>query len=602
LRGEDADVNLVGTPAMHRQRPILALLVTLLATTTVGSQDAVKFGDSVGKLKFTDIRWLPRTLDDFGTKKAYVLVFTNTSCPLVKRYLPTLQAMETEYRDKDVQFVALNAAEEDSVIAMATQAVQHEVEFPFVKDFAGVCARALGVRRTPEAVVLDGEKRLRYRGRIDDQYRLGGVRPAPTSHDLKEAIEAVLAGRVVAHPETEVDGCPITFAKPRKPKEVTYAEHVAPLLQKHCWQCHHAGGSAPFSLTSYKQASARAEGIAEVVAVGRMPPWFASHEFGPFVNRRALTDEERETIIDWARSGAVLGDAAKAPAPPAPPDSKWLIGIPDLVLQSAELELPAKGDIPYKYAVLPHAFPAHTWIQAAQILPDNPRVLHHGNMGFGNLTEGFNESNFITGTVPGGEPLALDDGVAFCIPKGSVLALQLHFVATGKPEKCRVAVGLRYPRAVVQQRLKNMQLTDRRFAIPPGAPAYKVSASQVLDHDVIGVGLFAHMHLRGKDMTFTAHLPDGKSDTLLVVPNYNFSWQIPYRWEPGKKRLSKGTRMECVAHYDNSAFNPYNPNPLATVRYGPQTHHEMMFGFFFYTDAAEQLGLRVDPKTGLEQR
>src|SRR5205823_9548659 len=128
------------------------------------------------------------------------------------------------------------------IVAMATQAVRHEVEFPFVKDFGGACARALGVRRTTEAVVLDAEKRLRYRGRIDDQYRLGGVRKEPTSRDLKDAIDAVLAGRNVANPETAVDGCPITFPAERKPRAVTYAEHVAPVLQKHCWECHQSGG------------------------------------------------------------------------------------------------------------------------------------------------------------------------------------------------------------------------------------------------------------------------------------------------------------------------------------------------------------------------
>jgi hypothetical protein len=129
-----------------------------------------------------------------------------------------------------------------------------------------------------------------------------------------------------------------------------------------------------------------------------------------------------------------------------------------------------------------------------------------------------------------------------------------------------------------------------------------VSATRVLEHDAVGVGLFSHMHLRGKDMTFTAHTPDNKSETLLVIANYNFSWQLAYRWEPGKKRLPKGTRLECVAHFDNSPFNPYNPDPKATVRNGPQTHNEMMYGFFFYTRADEKLNLRVDPKTGVEVR
>jgi peroxiredoxin len=583
---------------MQLPRPTLALLAAILATSAARADDPAKVGDRVGKLRLTDVRYLPRALDDFGAKKALVLVFVNTSCPLAERYLPTLKAIEKEYRDRGVQLVAVNAAEEDSVVAMATHAVQHEVEFPVVKDFGAAAARALGVRRTPEAVVLDSEKRLCYRGRIDDQYRLGGVRTEPTRRDLKDAIDAVLAGRAVAVPEAEVDGCPITLPKERRPRELTYAEHVAPVLRKHCWECHKAGGSAPFALTGYKAAAAKADALAEVVTDGRMPPWFARHDFGPFTNRRGLSDEERQTVIDWARSGAAAGDLAKAPAAPAAPENEWLIGTPDLVLKSSELELPAEGDIPYKYVVLPHVFLEDTWIQAAQILPGNARVLHHANMAFASVSEGVNEANFVTGYVPGGEPMTLDDGLAFRIPAGSVLALQIHFVATGKPEKCRVSVGLRYPRAVVQKRLRHYQLADTKFAIPPGAPAHKVAATRVLDCDAVGVGVFSHMHLRGKDMTFAAHRPDGASETLLVIPNYSFSWQVPYRWEPGKKTFPKGTRLECVAHFDNSAFNPYNPDSKATVRFGQQTHEEMMYGFFFFTDAAEQLGLRVDPKTG----
>src|SRR6478735_5506025 len=137
-------------------RPMTALALVLFAAAGRAA-DGPKVGDTVGKLKFIDIRSLPRTLDDFGKKKAVVLVFINTSCPVAQRYLPTLQALEKEYRGKDVQFVGVNAAEEDMVIAMATHAVKYEVEFPFVKDFGGVCAKSLGVTRTPEAVVLDGE-------------------------------------------------------------------------------------------------------------------------------------------------------------------------------------------------------------------------------------------------------------------------------------------------------------------------------------------------------------------------------------------------------------------------------------------------------------
>src|SRR5262249_43507109 len=162
---------------------------------------------------------------------------------------------------------------------------------------------------------------------------------------------------------------------------VTFAD-AAPVLKKHCWDCHRSGGSAPFSLTGYKEASRRAESVAEVVADGRMPPWFASHEFGPFVNRRGLSHTARGAIPDSLRPRAPPGDAPKPPPPPNPPTDKRKTPPPDPVLQSGVFDLPAKGIIPYKYAVLLHVFPEDTWVQHIQIVPDNPAVLHHGNMAY----------------------------------------------------------------------------------------------------------------------------------------------------------------------------------------------------------------------------
>jgi hypothetical protein len=381
---------------------------------------------------------------------------------------------------------------------------------------------------------------------------------------------------------------------------VTFAEHVAPILQKHCWECHRPRTTAPFPLISYKQVAARAEMIGEVVAEGRMPPWYASPEHGAFVNRRGLTAQERDTVLQWLRSGTLPGDDATTPKSPpdSTPDGNWLIGKPDLIVRAPEHRLPANGDVPYKYALLPHFFKEDTWVQGVQIVPDNPRVLHHCNMAYVQPTEKFKEANFITGVVPGGAPMMLKDRLAYRVPKGSSLILQIHYVTTGQEEKCRISVGFRYAREVVRSRLRHVLLEDRRFAIPPGAPAHPVSAAKVLEHEAIGIGLFAHMHVRGRDITFRAHYPDGKDETLLVIPNYNFDWQLPYVWEPGKVRFPKGTRLECLAHYDNSAHNPFNPDPTATVREGPQTHHEMLNGFVFYTDANEQLNLDIDAATG----
>src|SRR5947209_16136419 len=104
---------------MQIRRAILAVALVITSAVAARAQESAKVGERIGKLKFTDIRYLPRTLDDFGKKKAFVLIFTNTSCPLAQRYLPTLRALAGEFRDKDVQLIAVNAAEEDSIIAMA---------------------------------------------------------------------------------------------------------------------------------------------------------------------------------------------------------------------------------------------------------------------------------------------------------------------------------------------------------------------------------------------------------------------------------------------------------------------------------------------------
>ena len=575
-------------------------VAVLLALTTPATADQpAKVGDRIDNLTFKDIRYLSRSLNDFKDRKAFVLVFSTTSCPLVQRYWPALNRLEKDYRDKGVQFLAVNVGDDDPITAVAAQAVRHEAEFPFVKDFDAVCAGKLGVKRVPEVVVLDADRKLRYRGRIGDQYRIGGARPAPTRHDLKEALDAVLAGKPVAVPETTVDGCLVTRTEISAPKTpLTYAEHVAPILRKHCVECHRPGTSAPFALLTYEQAAAKANTIAEVVREQRMPPWYGAPDHVDFINRRGLSAKEREALRQWVKGGRQRGDDGKLPPLDLPRPDAWRIGEPDRVLDAPCHELPAEGLIPYKYVFLPYVFQEDTWVAAAQIRPDNPRVLHHCNMAYVRLGEQFAISNFITGTVPGGDAMTLEKGVAYHIPKGSLLVLQVHYITTGKPEKCKIRVGFKYASGMIQKQLRFSYLATTRYSIPPGAPAHRVSTSRVLSCDAEGVGLFSHMHLRGRDMTFKAHYSDGKSETLLVTPNFNFDWQLAYRWAPGAKKLPKGTRLECVAHYDNSAFNPFNPDPKATVRDGQQTFNEMMNGFVFYLDADEQLGLEIDGKTG----
>ena len=311
--------------------------------------------------------------------------------------------------------------------------------------------------------------------------------------------------------ETPVDGCPITKPEPtRFDKPVTFAEHVGPILRKHCADCHRPGTAAPFSLVTFEQVRDRSRAVASAVRDGRMPPWFADPRHGEFINRRGLTSAERELVLHWVDNGTPPGDLSRLPEPPKPAPG-WQIDEPDLSSKTEDVRPPGRGRCRRINTRL--AAPVHGGdLGTGRGDPARqPRVVHHANLALLSLERGFKLENFITGVVPGGDPLRLGNGVAYRIPKGSLLALQIHFVTTGKPEKCQVSVGLRFARGTVHRQLRHMLLVDTRYTIPPGAAAHPVAVTRELDRDAEGIGLFAHMHLRGKAMSFIAHLPDGRT-------------------------------------------------------------------------------------------
>ncbi|MFO1064197.1 MAG: redoxin family protein [Pirellulales bacterium] len=570
-------------------------------------------GSQVESLRFTDIRGLERSLDDFGKKKAYVLVFTTTQCPLVRKSIPKLTELIRELNDDRIAFVAVNVGMQDSIRDMAAQAIDLELPCPIVKDADAHAARALGITRTPETVVINEENRIVYRGRIDDQLRLGGTRPAAEHRELKDALAAVLDNQPITVSETPVDGCLISRSSNESSSSaVEYFPTVATIMAKRCVTCHRPDTAAPFSLVTAEDAVANAEMIAETVSNLAMPPWYAHTKHGKFQNDCSLTAEERSQVIGWVRGGCVLGQsteesrttARRVAEELAQQDQQtdgWHIGKPDLIVSLPfEQKVPATGFVPYRYALLPHIFTAETWVEAFEIRPRNPAVVHHCNMAYV-TAGGAGQETFITGYVPGGQPMDLGrfhNGTALRLPAFCGLALQIHLTTTGKPERCMIDIGLRFPKQPVHKQLQHFILDPHNFRIPPYAAKHRVQSSLEMDQDIDLLGLFTHMHVRGTDMTFTAERPNGDKEVLLQIPNYNFNWQLGYEIEAGTKKLPKKTKIEAVAHFDNSTFNPYNPDPAAVVRYGPQTVDEMFNGYGFYVASDEDLDLRVDPKTG----
>jgi mono/diheme cytochrome c family protein len=568
----------------------MRLLIRLLAVGAIchaGTAVALALGEAAPALALKDIRYLARGLDDFGAPRAFCLVFFTRQDPQADAHWRALDGFQKTYTPGALAAAMVNVGANDTIMEIAADAISHGVKVPPMKDFDAAAARALGVTQTPTVVILDAERRLQYRG--DLNYAAA-------------ALAAVMQCHPPAVPENLPEGTPLVVpVLPEPAAPVTYAEQVAPILDRHCVTCHRPGAAAPFSLRNYRQAASNAAMIAEVVREERMPPWYALPGHGPFVNARRLDEADRLAIAQWVAGGAPEGDPAQRPAPPEFPDIEWRIGTPDLVITASEVErIPATGLVAYRYLTLPYQFPEETWIQGLEILPGNPDVVHHANVAYVLPEKGYDGNNaFLTGYVPGGAPVDLTGPLAMRIPKGAVLMLQVHYVTTGKEETDQIRVGIRYAKERVQKRVHYKILRPKDIAIPPGDPLFPLGGERTLERDATLIALFAHMHLRGRDMTFTAQTPDGEEETLLVIPNYNFDWQMPYAYAPGAKQLPAGTVLRTRAHFDNSAFNPYNPDPGATVPYGDQTHHEMCDAYVFFWENDEALDLDVDPATGI---
>lgn len=580
---------------------LLSLLLAASCAPGVSDAAPLRIGEPAPAISLKDIRYLPRSVAELGAGGPVVLVFVTRECPLAKRYLPRVVEIEREYRPRGVRVAFVNVGAEETIVDAATPMAEAGVAAPLLKDFDAALARAVGVTRTPQAVVFDSELRLRYRGRIDDQMRLSGAREKPTREDLKRAIEDLLAGRAVEVAETPAEGCALEEETPPAPApDLDWAAHIGRIVIGKCAPCHRRDGEAPFPLVEYGQVKKRLDMIDEVVRERRMPPWYGSADYGEFGNHRGLTRGELKLLRAWIAAGAPEGDPADAPPPP-PPAPKWKIGEPDLVLtQVLADELPATGLVPYRYVVMPHVFLEDTYLEAIEIQGSNKPVLHHANLAYFEIGEPYRQENFITGFVPGGDPMdlaPLREGLAVRIPAGSVLGLQVHYITTGKPETNRVSVGLRFPKRPIAKLLRQQQITNTRFEIPPHAPAHPVVAGKKFERAFTAIGMFPHMHLRGRDMTYVAKFPDGSREVLLVVPNYDFDWQQSYPFAKPRS-FPAGTRIEVTAHFDNSRFNPFNPDPDSPVRFGLQTEEEMMYGFFFFTWDDEALDLVVDPKSG----
>jgi len=387
---------------------------------------------------------------------------------------------------------------------------------------------------------------------------------------------------------------------------INFAKHIAPIFQNRCEECHRPGAVAPMSLMTYEEVRPWARAIKEKVITRQMPPFHASGEIGRYDHDPRLTENEIATISKWVDGGAAKGSPKDMPAPKVW-GTGWASGQPDLVLTVRKAyTLKANPTDQYVFFVFDHVFTEDTWIRGIVTKPGNPKAVHHANThlvppNLKSPEEGYFEGDFdpsargtimISGWVPGSNDVMLPEETAVRIPKGMRFGIQIHYGPNEKETVDQTSLGLYFADGIVNKNLQ-MLFGDRKdLQILPGDANYSLTSKRTFSSDAVIRFFHVHMHLRGKSYAFRFTYPDGKVETLFEVPNYDFNWQRSYVLaEPIK--VPKGTQVEFIGAFDNSAKNKFNPDPSRTIRWGEKTTDEMMQGRIFYESESENLNLKV---------
>ncbi|MGE0535746.1 MAG: redoxin domain-containing protein [Pirellulales bacterium] len=539
-------------------------------------------------------------LHRFGATAAtrgLTFVVLTPECPIACKYVPELNRLAREYRERGIEFYGVLADPTLSRSSARQFALDFRLEFPLLFDASLELAKLLAPTHTPEAFVVLPSGELAYRGRIDDRFAaLGQERAITERHELADALAAVAAGERPAVAETAVVGCRFEALKSKGTKRpVTFNRDIAPLVWNQCASCHRTGEVAPFTLTSYADCQKRAEQLAEVVASRYMPPWKAEPGFNHFADERRLSPRQIEMFAEWAAGGTLEGNPADLPPLPAFA-SGWQLGQPDLVVEMPEpFDVPADGPDILRWFVLPLPLPPDMEVVGFEFRPGNPRVVHHsiafldisgmaqqrdaadpgpGYTNFGG--PGFPPVGYLGAWVPGAVPRKLGDGLAMMVPRRSVIALMMHYYPSGKPERDQSQIGLYLAKRGNSRPVSAIPVTSTDLEIPANEKHFRVTKSYVLPVDATALGAVPHMHYLGREMRVTARVP-GQTDPvpLIWIKNWDFNWQGEYRFaEP--IRLPKGTEIVVEGFYDNTTDNPHNPHrDPQVVRYGQETTDEM---------------------------
>jgi hypothetical protein len=476
----------------------------------------------------------------------------------------------------------------DDRAALAAAADRAGVTVPVLHDAAQLVTRTFGAGVSGEALAMDGFSLIPfYRGAIEEVCENPPAEPRRQRY-LSDAVERFLQGVAPVVEQVRPLGGSLRLVSPQV---VNYATGIAPLLQAKCVTCHRPGDVGSWAMTNHASVSRQALAIRGNILEGLMPPWHADPAHGRFANDFSLTPAEQATLVAWVDAGAPRGDGPDPLENVPPPPSDWPLGQPDVIVRIPRQSIPANGQIPYRNPLVANPLTNDVWLRAAVVKPGNRGVVHHAlifnstNTNFIQilLETGAGLSTFFAGYVPGMSPAEYPAGTGKLLRAGSTFLFQMHYTPNGTAATDVTELGLYFAAARPASELITGSAFSVRIDIPPGAKVQQPAVSTEFPKAVDIYEMSPHMHYRGDWMRYEAILPDGSRQILLNVPKYDFAWQALYRLEH-PVRLPAGSRVELHGGYDNSRWNPFNPDPQARVSFGEQTDDEMFIGYINYVE------------------
>jgi len=603
----------------------LRILTSIAATIAATSVFA---GERVGDFALIDHLGAQHHMAWYDDQHAVVIVpqavgATDSSA------IAALSELRSQFEDKGAIFFLLNPGQQTDRDTVAQDVARLGVDLPVLMDDTHLITEQLGITRMDEVVVYDPASfEISYRGPIQAE-------TADTIQQLIDGVDAdllAIAGTGAAIPNNAAEHA-----------NLSYVEDIAPIIAENCAQCHREGGIAPFAMDSKLAVQGWSPMIREVVMTKRMPPGQIDNKVGhKMKNEMNLSDEDMQKLVRWVNNGADVSGEGDPLTALTWPETKWTLGEPDMIVKIPATTVPATGVVDYMDIVVDLGLDEDRWVRGSEVAPGAPEVLHHiittvvppgggedpqalfmeainslpeeraaairGEM-FAAVAAGkqpdidkiFRENPdidvgallggggpdqaSIAGYAPGNNISLNPEGVGGLLKAGTQLSFQMHYTTSGKEQTDETEIGIYfYPEGYVpEERMGGGVGNAFTIAIPAGAKDHEMELVTYIREDSEIHSLMPHMHFRGKRMKFTAVYPDGSEELILSVPAYSFNWQLAHELEE-PLAVPGGTRIVAVGAFDNSAQNPFNPDPNIEVNWGEQSWEEMFMGFYSWKE------------------